>query len=385
MNFFQRWFTPRNRYNVTYSRLFMGEQAEYVSIDQNEYQLYQEHSILRAVIDRKSSMYANGRFVHYDKNGNQIENSPIVDFLEKPNLAQSRNEWLMQMKVQECLYGNAFIYKLQPSRLKEYPNALWNLPPQRMIVNRTGKIWKQTDINGIIKNFELIGDLGANEKFETNEVLWRTLNNPDDPISGMSPLKSIAKEITNIALAMDYRNVIMAKKGALGILSNASKDSDGGIPLTNQERERLEKEYTRQYGVGDKQSSVIITNSALSWTPISYPTKDLLLFEEIDHNKRAIIDLYGLNDNIFSRQQGSTFTNVAEGEKLAYQNTIIPEAEDFARALTSFLGVDKNGEWLELTYDHVPALQEDLGTKAQSIKTLKETGLFTDEELREMI
>jgi hypothetical protein len=145
-----------------------------------------------------------------------------------------------------------------------------------------------------------------------------------------------------------------------------------------------------QYGVGDKQSSVIITDASLNWTPMSYPTKDLMLFEEIDNNKRIIIDAYGLNENIFSRMQGSTYENMREGEKIAYQDTIIPEAEDYARGLSEFLGLTQKGEWLELCYDHLPILQEDEGKKAEvmtkkaaAISSL--SAIYTPDEIKNIL
>ena len=393
MNFFQSLFRQSdNNKGFGYNQLFLGKNAEYISTTGNEFKVYQTNAILRAVIDRKASMFANGIIKHYNKNGEEIENSPFVNFFDKPNFLQSRNEWLMQLKVQECLYGNAFIYKYNASLLKETPQALWNLSPSRMIVNRTGKLWKQLSVEDVIKNYEFENDSTAKTIFEPLEILHRTMTNPDDPLIGISPLKSLEKEITNINLAMDYRNVIMDKKGAIDILSNSAKDSDGGIPLSKEERQRLERDYSNQYGISQEKSKVIITNSALTWSPMTYPTKDLMLFEEIDNNKRAIIDTYGLNENIFSRSQGATFTNVREGVKLAYQDTIIPEAEDLAKGLSDFLGLSEKGECLEISYEHIQALGEDesekatvIQNKANAIQSLKATGLYTDEEIKDII
>jgi HK97 family phage portal protein len=378
------------RFGVNY--LFLGQQADYVSTTGNENIIYQTNSVLRSVIDKKAHMFAMGKFKHYNKNGEAYEFSPLLDFLERPNVLQSGNEWLMQLKIQECLFGNEFIYKLKPSRISDTPQALYNLSPTFMVVHRTGKLFKQTDKKEIVKGYELLNSdvIGAN-KFEVNEVLHLKMPNPDDPVMGLSPLKSIEKELSNINLALDYRNVIMGKRGAIGILSNSAKDSDGGVPLSETERKRIQEEYLKNYGIGDNQSKVIMTNSALSWQPMSYPTKDLMLFEEIDANKLAIIDLYGLNANIFSSIKGSTFDNVRESEKLVYQDTIIPESKDFCFALSQFLGLMDKGEWIEMSYEHLPIFQEDeteaanaLNTRISAFNTLMQSGAFTKDEAMEV-
>jgi hypothetical protein len=67
----------------------------------------------------------------------------------------------------------------------------------------------------------------------------------------------------------------------------------------------------------------------------------------------------GANDNMFSRGsdgKGDTFTNVAEGDKLCYQNTIIPFANDYANGKAKRWGLLDKGHTLELNYDHVPSL-----------------------------
>ena len=43
---------------------------------------------------------------------------------------------------------------------------------------------------------------------------------------------------------------------------------------------------------------------------MSFPTKDLQLFEEVEDDMRVMLDTFGLNDNLFSKIKGSTFNNV---------------------------------------------------------------------------
>jgi phage portal protein BeeE len=184
----------------------------------------------------------------------------------------------------------------------------------------------------------------------------------------------------------------MNKKGALGILSNNSKDSQGAIPLTPAERERLDKEYNRMFGIQKEKSQVIMTNTALTWQAMTFPTKDLMLFEEVNADFNSIIDQYGLNDNLFTRDKGATYENLAEGMKQAYQSTIIPEAEELAMNRSQLFGLVERGEWLELDYSHIPALQENLKEKAEVLEkkanafnTLLQTGQYSTAELKEII
>jgi phage portal protein BeeE len=139
------------------------------------------------------------------------------------------------------------------------------------------------------------------------------------------------------------------------------------MPLKKDERERLEKQYQKDYGIRDEQSSVMITDSSLSWTPMTYPTKDLMLFEEVDKNMMTIVDAYGLDVNMFSSEKGTTFSNLYEGIKGAYENTIIPHAKTIANAFGEFLEIKEN-EQLELSFDHLPIMQKDKTKEAEILQ-----------------
>ena len=60
--------------------------------------------------------------------------------------------------------------------------------------------------------------------------------------------------------------------------------------------------------------------------------------------------------------------------------------------LTSFLGLDVEGEWIALDYSHVEALQQNNKAiaetnklKADAYNSLLSSGNFNDKELREML
>lgn len=340
-------------------------------IQGKEFDIYETTGILQVVLNRKAQMKSSGKWKHFRITNNgpvELENTPILQLLDNPNPLQSKDEYLKQLSIHRDIHGAAYIYALQGSALADAPSALWNLLPRLMTIQTTGKLYQQTEMSGIIKNFIFDSGGGAEMKFDADEILFRRLENPSNPILPLSPFVALSMEISNIRAAMGFRNVVLRKKGAIGILSNQSKDADGAMPLSPEERERIEKQYQKDYGISDKQSQVIITNASMSWEPMIFETDKMKVFEEVDANMRKIIDAYGLNDNIFSRDKASTFTNVLEGERLAYQDTIIPESADDAKALSEYLGLTARGEFLELDYSHLPAMKDDEVKKSQILE-----------------
>jgi len=399
LNGLSRLFSTGNDRHTTTPQLspnlinIFNKTAQYVSIDGNEGELYRTTPQLFKVIYRKASMLANGEFIHYGKNGEVIQDSPIVKFLRLPNPVQAQNEWIIQQSIQKDVYGNAFIYFLKGSKLAEIPSALWNLSPKDVKVLRTGKIFQQTKLNEIITSYkiDINGDGTFSESFDPSQILHRNIQDVDDAVVGMSPFHQLKMPISNIRSAYGFRNVIMTEKGALGMLTNNSKNTSGALPLTEKERKSIEQQFTKSYGISDKQRKIIMTSASLKWNPMSYPTKDMMLFEEIDEDTREIIDAYGLNEALFSLGKGTTFDNQKEGEKSAYQDTIIPEGDDLAFGLSRKFGLEEKGERLEMSFDHVASLQGDQQTessiivnKANAIQTLINAG-YSRTEIDEMI
>ena len=157
--------------------------------------------------------------------------------------------------------------------------------------------------------------------------------------------------------------------------------------MTPEEKKEIQQSWYRR-----SKDEVIITESDVSWNPMSYPTKDLMLFEELTADKMAIIDAYGLNAYLFSQEKGATFSNVKEGVRMAYQDTIIPETQAMYDSIAHQLGLDNEGLTLVADFSHIPALQADENLKAQSMKVKAEAiekiiaaGVALDEEeIREL-
>jgi hypothetical protein len=141
----------------------------------------------------------------------------------------------------------------------------------------------------------------------------------------------------------------------------------GAIPMTSEEKRQIQKDWFKR-----SKDELIITESQVDWKPMSYPTKDLLLFEELNADKIAIIDVYGLNSNLFSSEKGTTFTNVRDSIRLVYTDTIIPETQSMYDSMMKQWGLSDE-YYLKAEFNHLPAMQVDEESKANVQKTKAET------------
>lgn len=372
------------------SKILGQKGAIYIDIEK-PYEIYNENPSINLVVNKKASMFSNMELKLVDKNNKEIIDNDFLMLVSKPNILQSMNDFLKTYSKHKDIYGNSFIYKNIASSLQKYPTSMSIVSPRYIQPILTGKVIDQTELNEIIKEYEIINSNDKSiSKIDTNNILWVRNTDLDDPLVGVSPLKSLRYPITNTKLSYDYLNVISSEKGAIGILSDDNRSPMGGMPLKDEEKKSIEDSYSKNYGIGDGQRKVIVTKSALKWQPMSYPTAELQLQEQIDANFLTVVDHFGMNVNLFS-SKAQTYENVKNAIIQTYQDTIIPEADLFCQDLTEFLQI-QNGYKIVPSYNHVQILKDSQKSDANTIKIASDSliqlmtnGIITNQQVKEIM
>lgn len=331
------------------------------------YELYNTIPQLKTPVDKLAAMFSNGVFKLQKIGSDELMDLPpdLKKLLENPNMSQAQNTMLKNYLTQLIVYGNQFMYGNWASKLSDLPVSLIPVSPACTIPNLTGKYFDQIDMSGVVKNYEYRED-GYVRYFNTDEIMWNKIADLDNLLVGASPLKAMKFPLTNTRLAYQYLNVISAEKGAIGVLSPNGKDSIGPIALTPEERKQQEAFYRQDNGIEDDQKKINISNVPMLWSPISYPTKDLLLMEQIDANFLTILNVLGVNQNLFIN---STYDNLRHGLIQTHNDTVVPYADEFTQSLSKFLGLQE-GTRLILDYSHLPYLQVDKKSEAETLSTV---------------
>lgn len=330
---------------------------------------------LRSVIDRRAEMFSNADVYVVNSEGERVENHPIEALLRNPNPLQTQEQYMCQWAIYEGIYSQCFEYKFKlMAGFRPGPKCLWNLPPSNMRVIPTGKVWEQTTIEGIVEKYVMMNaESGTMERtFETKDIILTTTGVSNQYIVGSSRLLTLEKALNNIVGALRTRGAIIFDRGALGILSSHGKDaSGGGIPLDPKEKERIEKQYPTDYGIQDGQIRTLVTNAALNYQPMTFPTKDLMLFEEIEDSFQSILGTFSMARDLFPSTKGATFENSKEAVRMTYQNCIQPLADSYCRSREQDPDIKpllKAGEQLVASYEHLPAMQENKKESAEANK-----------------
>ena len=392
LNFWNAFFGSPNiklpryidNFGTPYNRIFGQKTAIWIDTEES-FKHYVEIPELRAVVNKRASMMASNIPCLYDKNGEKVENHWFLDLINKPNPRQNWKDFVFSMSINDALYSNSFAYA--PKRSFDIVNLLVPLPSDRITINTTGKKLKQMNDEQLIKNFEFRYDDGKIETFEVDEILYLMTGDGTNLINPVSRMDCLRFPLSNIRASYHKRNVLLENIGSIGILSAKNNDIGGAIPMTPEERKEIQRDwYSRS------KDELIITEADVQWQPMSFPTRDLMLFEELNADKLAIVDAYGLNIYVFSQEKGSTFSNVRDGIRMAYTDTIIPETQMMYNNIIEQIGLSDEGYYLEADFSHLPVLQVDenenakaLDTRATALKKILESGVELNEEEKKEI
>lgn len=339
---------------------------------------------VNAIFNLRARAAGNINIGIVDKNGKEVQNGEklpedwLIDLVMHPNYFQSKEEFFGQTTLFRDIFGNEFVYAFIPVGFTK-PTGIFSLPSQNVEIKDQSAFthdsrlpfYTYAEMPGFIEYW--YNDMNS-KSFILNKGNLLHLN--DNRVSandlaefymGMSKLDALQAPIANIVAAYEARNVLIVNRGAIGILSNASKDGVGGVaPMMPKEKQLLQDEF-KKYGLTKNQWQVIITNLALNWQQMAIDVDKMKLFEECKEDTLKICDSYGTPYEMLSSIRNTTFDNKKEAQRQWYRDTIIPEANARIAGINRKFKTTERGYRLIPKFDHLPIFESEKKERAQSL------------------
>jgi hypothetical protein len=329
-----------------------------------------------AIINRKAQAFINGKTwvlnsVGKEAQGTQAKKMRAI--LAEPNPLQSWSQFEAQGYIFQQLFGFNIILPIKPFGFTDPldTSSMWNIPANWIDVRATQERFTRAGVTALE---DIVVSYGGNRTILKLADLiiikdftpsFSTLTFPG------SKIMALEMPINNIIGAFESRNVLINYRGALGILtSDPGKGQFAALPMSDPEKLALERDF-RRYGLRAKQFQVIMTTASLKWQSMGYPTKDLMLMEEVEESTVAICANLNFPPFILGLRD-TTYNNMEEASKGLYQNAIIPDANSIYEQLSKYFRLSEYNLRLDKDYSHVEALQKDKVQQATARKTLDE-------------
>lgn len=326
----------------------------------------------------------NGRFQLKDVKTDAViyNNKEMNKFLSRPNPLQTFNEFIQQVETYKLVTGSAFVYSntvdfIDPKTRWKMTDEYVVLPSQdvQIMYNQQVKFLSAEKVTDVIEKFIFSGGSYQSEISPSNILYIKdtTIGSGRDHIGGMSRLERLKYPLSNLIAVYEARNAIYVKRGAIGAIVSRTKDDAGAIPLTKKEKEQLLNDYKETYGISSEKHPTMVSTIPIDFVRFNLSIQELQPFEETLLDAITIAGVYNVPSVLIPRKDQSTFSNQDTAEKSLYENVVIPEANSLCSALNSFLGLENDGMYLDVSFDHIPALQPNVREKAEVNKIISET------------
>lgn len=340
-----------------------------------QYWAYVYCAPLASIIDKQAECDING-VAEILKLNDDYTQSPsalrMVKLLKRPNKMQTWEQFRGEQKVYKKIFGYCPVFVISPAGFSDmtYATSMWNLPPWLIQPNIDYNFNIYGKENLPIKSYT-ITLFNQTLEIEGKNIFMLTDGFVKDENSAaylpLSKMCGLDYGVSNICVAMEADNVILRKKGPLGIWSHdAPGDAfQGYLPMKNEEKIELQKDL-QQYGLGFDQFQYLVSRQAIKYVSAGYNVKDLMTKETVVQGIQMCCDRYGVPIEVTSFKD-VTYENKASAERFMYQNNIIPDNQKDMRAYNEFFKLNDLGLKLKCDFSELPLLQEN---KAEEAKTM---------------
>jgi HK97 family phage portal protein len=222
-------------------------------------------------------------------------------------------------------------------------------------------------------------------KFTTDEVYHSKFFNPlfgvDGSLYGQSPLKAAAETVSKQNQAELTELKQFENQSPPYLLYRDSSDMIGN--LTPEQREEI-ADLFNDYNKKKKTGKPFVLPEKFGFLKLGVSPVDLGILESTQEGRRILCNIYGIPSQLMGDVAGSTYNNIIEAKRDAWNNCIIPNLNDFANDLTSFLispvpEYVSQGYFFGYDYSAVSELQKDYDTMVRWMLSAK----WTPNEIRE--
>ena len=366
-----------------YSTKIMSGIASYMNDTPEAYirQGYTGNADVYSIINRIVRMSSQARLALYRVENNkwvEVLDHELTAFTRSANPTMSINEFIGGHLVYKLSIGNSYWYKpvLDAGVNRGKTTELWLMPANNVLI-KGGESWMNP-----IGGYEL--NTNTTVPFSVEEVYHSKFFNPlfgeYGTLYGLSPLRAASRIVAKMNEAETTELKQFQNQSPPYLLFKDTQDALMGT-LDDTQVAGIEKTF-KDYGKKHKSGAPIVLPEKFGMIKLGVSPVDLGILESSQEGRRILCNIFGLQSELFNDKARSTYNNVIEVKKDAWNNCIKPNLDDTASALTSFL-IDKipayKGLFFAFDYSQIAELQDDYAKMVEWMSKAK----YTPNEMRE--
>lgn len=242
----------------------------------------------------------------------EIEVSPILDLLYKPNPFQTKTEFWETTIINLKCTGDAYWLKIRNKGGKVV--ELWNMRPDLVTITSDPELF--------IKNYKFQKEDGTTVTLEKDDVVHFKYPNPLSQFFGLSPIQSAARRIQTEEFATQYqRNFFINSARPDALIKNKAST------LTAQQTDDLREGWNKKYKGLTNSSKIAILHGDLEYQQISLSQREMDYIESMKFTRDDILAAFKVPKPIVAIVDDVNRANSETAMFIFLSETVKPEVQ----------------------------------------------------------
>ena len=345
------------------------------------YEVVDEKSFRKGRTLKEAGQFTEGSLMQ-TKGLEAVEIPELNRILREPNECQSFVEFIEEAFGFYYATGNSYTYGLVPSGFKFF-SKVYNMPAQFTKIVSNG--WMEP-----VSKYHIDWTPDKSDAIDAALVYHYKKFNPNyttsgNQLYGMSPMAPLCKVIDRSNESYSAGLALMKNGMPAGMLSM----DPGAKPMGTEDQKKGERKMRDKFGGGKNANKIMLTTAPLKWQEMGLNAGKMQLLESNKADAEDIAKAYGVPLPLVNND-ASSFNNLNTVKKTLWQNVIMPDLRGFTEGFGDWLLAyhrEQTGKKLVLHFDTstIPALQEDLNTLSKRLLEEMGHGLWTGNDVRQML
>lgn len=307
---------------------------------------FSRNVVVYQAIEKRAKAVATIEWTVTNKNGKELDNHPMLELINNPNIMQSRAEFITSLMGFYGITGNGYMSRVMVNGV---PKELW--------VHRSDRTTVIPSSEGIPRGYIYkAGDIAYtfDVDYRTGDSDMRHIKtfNPLHDWLGLSPLAAAAYSVDQHNEAACFVQSLLQNGAApSGVLTFENED------ISNEDYNRIKAEVDEKY-TGSRNAGKPMLLGKFKWQSIGISPVDMSIIEIKNSSARDISLALGVPPLLLNIPGDSTYSNYKEARLAFYEETVIPLAEMLRDELNAWLSPLFDGAKLGIDIDKIPAITE---------------------------
>lgn len=375
------WSQIRSIFQPQYSISFSLEDALTHVQGQSESELYKTQPHLRTVISFLADNTAQVGLKEYHRTSDtdrpRVTDDVLINLLQEPNATQTGYELIRQLVSDLALYDNAYWLVTQGLDRDVDRFGAWAIQP-------IPPAWVRAKGEGdaFAPGYYRV-DTGYGQghvDIPASSVVAFHGWNPNDPSTGVSPVKALKDVINEQIQAWSYRTQSWQRGGRIGVYLSRPKDAP---QWDDKSRARFKEDWKQFQDQGAKAGSSPLLEDGMTMNKVGFSAREDEFVEVTKLSLQTVAQVYHVNPVMVGVLDNANFSNTREFRKMLYSETLGPTIRMIEDRINTFLapmlGTDRDNY---VEFDIRSKLSGDFEEQASVLSTSVGAPWITPNEAR---